>query len=192
MVGIPGSGKTLFAEKFSETFHAPCINYEKIASLVGPDVTKGIALYQLSELLKTRQSIVIDGAADTKAERAEITKHARAAGYEPLFIWVQTDPQTAKSRALKARKKQGYTLEDYKKAEERFAAPSSSEQPVVISGKHTYATQAKAVLKRLSAPRAEIAVSSRPAAREQASQPKPVPQTPSTHTQSPRRNITIR
>jgi len=154
MTGVKGSGKTFFAEKFADTFHAPYICYEKIAKLA-PDTASDLILYQLDELLKTKQPLIVDGLATTRAERIELARKAREAGYELLLVWVQTDPITAKNRALKAGKKD-LSADEYDRAVKRFTSPNNVEKPVVISGKHTYASQAKTVLKRLSAPRAAI------------------------------------
>lgn len=183
VVGVPGSGKTFFAEKFAETFNAPYVSTEKIDTLLGDAAaaTKDIMNYQLDELLKTKQSILVEGAAETRTDRAEIARKAKTAGYELLTTWVQTDPATAKGRAT--RKSSGktnriYSSDEYDRLVKRFTAPNASEKPLVISGKHTYATQAKVVLKRLSAPRAEISVHTTPIAQRE--------QRPG------RRNITIR
>jgi len=175
IVGIPGSGKTFFAEKFADTFNAPYVHYDKILTLVG-DGAKATELtqLQLSELLKTKQSIVVDGMAHTRLQRVELAKSARVAGYETLLVWVQTDPATARARVTKDKNR---TPEDTDKAEQSFAPPIAVEKPVVISGKHTYASQAKVVLKKLSSPRAQISTHTTPPAR--ASEPG-------------RRNITIR
>jgi len=179
MVGIPGSGKSFFAEKFADTFHAPQVSLRTITSVVPDEATASkIAELQLKELLKTKQSIIVDGIAHSRAQRMELTKLAHDAGYDTLLVWVQTDPATAKARALKDKKQ---NVDEYDKQTKRFAAPLASEKPVVISGKHTYATQAKVVLKKLSNPRAEISTHSTPPVR--------VEPTPPTST---RRNITIR
>lgn len=155
MVGIPGSGKSFFAEKFAETFHIPYVDYKKIAVLAGPEQTEALADYQLDELFKTSQSIIIEGDTDTRISRTELTRKARKAGYEVLFIWVQSDMPTAKQRALKD-KMSPISSDEYEKRVRRFTALTPLEKPVVISGKHTYASQAKVVLQRLAAPRAEI------------------------------------
>jgi predicted kinase len=180
VIGLPGSGKTFFAEKFSETFHAPYVDKEKLRSLTNLDeqTLDTVMNYQVDELLKTHQSLIVEGNTDTRTERAELNKKAREAGYETLFVWVQTDPAAAKGRAFKTAKERGATLSDndYDHRVKRFAPPLASEKTVVISGRHTYASQAKVVLQRLSAPRAEL----------------------STHTTAPtrldptRRNITVR
>lgn len=155
VVGLPGSGKSFFAEKFSETFNAPYINSEKIMRLAECNDKQASSLidYQLIELLKTNMSIILEGETDTRTDRMALAKKARDAGYKLLVVWVQTDSFTAKNRTVKsARNKTNRTLteEEYDKIAKRFTPPNVSEQPVVISGKHTYATQVKIVLKKLS------------------------------------------
>ena len=46
------------------------------------------------------------------------------------------------------------TGQQYEQLAKRFSPPSSNEASIVISGKHTYATQARMVLKKLVTPRA--------------------------------------
>jgi predicted kinase len=160
MVGVPGSGKSFFAEKFSETFNAPFASLEKIIPFA-KSITAANSLFEqeVDQLLKTRQSIVIEGIAASRIARDSFVRKAKAAHYEVLLVWVQTDPATAKSRALRKGKDVdalAMASDQFDKAVRQFVAPTTLEKPIVISGKHTYATQAKAVLKRLSAPRAEI------------------------------------
>lgn len=161
MVGIPGSGKTFFAEKFATTFNAPYVSLEKIAMHMpeNPQGASEIAAYQLDELFKTGQSVIVEGLTDTRISRMELAKKARKNSYDTLLVWVQTDSATAKDRIGKRLKADtGHALdpEEYERALKRFTAPSAIEKPVVISGKHTYASQAKVVLKKLAGPRAAI------------------------------------
>jgi predicted kinase len=180
MVGIPGSGKTFFAEKFAETFNAPYASLERIAALSGDEKSAGSVLkYQIDELLKTQKTIIVDGMSDTHSERGELAKLAKKADYEILVIWTQTDLATAKSRSVKeVKNKTNHTLssDNYDALVKRFSPPSAIEKPVVISGKHTYAAQARVVLKKLSEPRAKI----------------PAPTVPTRAEQPARRNISIR
>jgi predicted kinase len=164
MVGLPGSGKTFFAKKFADTFSAPYVSHEAILSIVPVEkaALDQIINYQLDELLKTRHSVVIEGSANTRAERTELAKKLRTVGYQPMFVWVQTDPETAKARSLKTKQR---GEEEHEHLVRRFSAPHPTEKPIVISGKHTYATQAKIILKRLSGPRAEISTHSSPPVR---------------------------
>lgn len=175
MVGLPGSGKSFFAEKFAETFNAPFVSQQKIGELTKENVSL-LALLQLDELLKTSQSLIFEGAAHTRAERLALARKARQSGYEPLVIWVQVDALTAKDRST-ASKSASINAEQYERISKRFTPPSGAEKPLVISGKHTYASQARVVLKKLSSPRAEI--SAHTTAPVRAAQPT-------------RRNITIR
>ena len=148
VVGIQGSGKSFFAEKFAETFSAPYIDDSKFIELTKNSATsKQIARMLLGELIKTRKSIIIE-THYTKADRIELTKKLQDADYETFLVWVQTDTNTAMGRARKSR---SISTEEYKENIKSFSAPGANEQALVISGKHTFASQAKAILKRLSA-----------------------------------------
>ncbi len=114
-----------------------------------------IANYALSQLLLTRQTIVIDGRGDKLADRRELVSLAQKHGYKPLFVWVQTAPATAEQRSVHA-KTATMTLEEFDAKVDEFQNPSSAESVLVISGKHTYASQARAVLKRLAAERPTV------------------------------------
>lgn len=154
MVGIPGSGKTFFASKFSETFKAPLVSVERIAPHVENEASAHtLAQIQLEELLKTNQSLVLEVPSGSRTERMSLAKKLRSHDYVPLVVWVQTDTETARQRLARDKAKDESVFDGQVR---RFSAPHVSEKPLVISGKHTYASQAKAVLKRLSAPRAEI------------------------------------
>lgn len=152
MVGIQGSGKTFFASKFSETFRAPYIRQEALAAHASDEkAADSLVSLMLGEVLKTRQSIVIETDMASRTSRTQLAKRLREAGYAPLFVWVQVDAETAKQRSLK---QSSVSSEEYDAGMKRFTAPLATERALVISGKHTYATQARIVLKKLSAPRA--------------------------------------
>lgn len=154
MVGIPGSGKSFFAHKFAETFHAPYLDQSTIEAVVAdPQKTAELTDHFLRELVKTNQSIILEVECDTRQARTQLAKNLRSAGYTPLFVWVQVDAATARLRSQKARK---MTKEQFDQRLKRFSSPHPTENPLVISGKHTYASQATLVLKKLSAPRADI------------------------------------
>lgn len=154
-VGIPGSGKSYFAEHFAETFKAPIVSHERIRSSVGDIDGDGIlddcVDYMLDEMLKTGRTVVYDGPSGTRAKRMDIAQKARTAGYEPLFVWVQTDEGTAKKRAGKSSDEHKFALTNdvFDSHINRFSAPHKTEKAVVISGKHNYSSQLKIVLKNL-------------------------------------------
>ncbi|MDB5187192.1 MAG: hypothetical protein JWM07_664 [Candidatus Saccharibacteria bacterium] len=160
MVGVPGSGKSFFAENFAQTFNAPYVSLEKIIPYTTSDDDAMTLMQQyVDELLKTNRSFIIEGGTDTRIEREKLARKAKAAGYESLIVWVQTDPATARVRSIrdiKNKVNRTLTAVEYDRIVKRFTAPNSLEKPTVISGKHTYATQARIILKKLSADRTEI------------------------------------
>lgn len=157
MVGIPGSGKSFFAEKFAETFNAPYISSGVIQKLSQATSASADAISHafLKEACKTKQSIIFDGSTETRTDRTKLAQIAKRAGYETLIVWVQTDPATAKNRSTRGTKENPnpMTIESFDRAVKRFTPPGVLEKPIVISGKHTFATQAKIILKRLTEPR---------------------------------------
>lgn len=167
VVGIAGAGKSFFAEQFSDTFQAPLVSDTIIAESLAPlqptvktkqAITTHIVSHQIKELLKTKQSLIIDASCDTRSERTELTRLAKHGGYEPLVVWVQTEPATAKLRSIRPQRGNmtpRMTAEEHDAAVRRFTIPNASEKTIVISGKHTYATQAKIVLTKLAKARAD-------------------------------------
>ena len=162
-VGLPGSGKSFFAEHFAETFKAPIVSYEKLKLLKkqqdfdGDGVIDDYAKYILKEIMKTGQTIVYDGLTNSKKERLELASIARKLNYTPLFVWVQTDEPTAKKWSLRITDSHKFSVpeiefENYKK---KFTSPNHTENVVVVSGKHNYASQLKIVLKNLTAEQAQ-------------------------------------
>lgn len=158
MVGMPGSGKSFFAEHFAKTFSAPIVSWNGIREELfnEPQFSKDedaivgrVADYMLAELLKTNATVLYEGDTMTQVARRNLVQTIRKAGYEPLFVWVQTDVVTAKSRAAK----RGVSEEMFTTATKRFTPLKPSDPYVVISGKHTYASQLKIVLRRLSSER---------------------------------------
>lgn len=161
-MGIPGSGKSFFANHFAETFKAPIVSHDILHKNIllnsktplSNDQTDIILNHMLSEILKTGRTTVYEGKTSTRAERKELLKNAKDAGYEPLFIWVQTEPLTAKKRAVKKSSEMKISSDEFDLRLKRFNTPHISEKFIVISGKHTYASQLKIVLKHLVKPAA--------------------------------------
>ena len=156
MVGIPGSGKSFFASKFAETFNAPYINADDIAALARDETAAGQITGMMVELVvKSKQTFIYEGNTDTRAHRTEFAKWARGHGYQPMLVWVQTDPRAAEDRSIKYN---GLSAEDYDAIVRSFSPPHQSEHPVVISGRHTYASQLKVILNHLAKARPSTSV----------------------------------
>jgi predicted kinase len=167
VIGNPGAGKSFFAKQFAEMFGAPIVSLNQIQDTLDVEnpyktevqaVINKIAGIQIDELLKTSKSILLDGGCNTKTERLRLTRSAKKAGYDTLIVWVQTDEITCKQRATKRSKSSEnefvttMSAEEFETQAKRFAAPLR-EDHLVISGRHTYSTQAKTVLRRLTIPR---------------------------------------
>ena len=150
MTGMPGCGKSYFASRFSETFNAPLITSTKVGVITGDtDAAKKILLIHLLELLKTHTTIVLDCLAQSKIERNKLAQLAQSHGYEALLVWVQTDSLTARQRFNKSQSLASDSNE-FDRVNRQFQPPSSSESPIVISGRHTYPTQSRIVLKKIA------------------------------------------
>lgn len=153
MMGIPSSGKTTFAEHLAKTFQSPIVSVEHIAREAEIDSVSAdrVALHFLTELYKTKRTIVYDGYTDTKVSRVELMKQITKAGYHPVLVWVQTELLESKRRALKRRPDGGeLTSEEFDSIVRHFTAAAPNEKPIVISGRHTYSSQLKVVLKHLA------------------------------------------
>lgn len=162
MVGIPGSGRSFFAEHFAETFKAPIISYDKLQQVLfanslcdktSEKMINRVIYYTLGETLKTERTVVLDGPIFSKEINNLISKITKQFNYEPLYVWAQTDPITAKKRALKhTADKPVMSLGQFEELVKQFNPPKRTTNTIVISGKHTYASQLKIVLKYLAEP----------------------------------------
>ena len=148
--GAPVSGKTQFAEQFSRQFKAPLLNVGELVDKY--DLSRSAIIAIIEQIALSGQNFMVEGGVDTEKDRTEIRDLLKKAGYRPTLIWVQTDLATIKRRLklrLKSLEKAKATFEDRYKALE---APADSENPIVISGKHTFDAQLKTVLTHLAAP----------------------------------------
>jgi predicted kinase len=161
MVGVPGSGKSTFAERFAETFKAPILNQARIAddANLNEDQSEVVFKTILKEYLKTDRTFVIESSHLTRVKRNQISSTVSKAGFRPMIIWVQTEPLEAKRRSLKAKPAgKGMSEQQFDAAFNSFQPPLAIEKATVISGRHTYATQVKVVLKKLAGSRPETKV----------------------------------
>lgn len=166
MVGMPGAGKSFFARRFAETFNVPLVSIDRLRSILfaEPSYSRDenillaqVASSEIGELIKTNKTMLVDGGLNARVDRQKLASAARKLGYDSLVIWVQTDEPTAQRRSLKrSASKEDDELNSPLSAEQfaaqlrQFTAPTAQEKYLVISGKHTYATQAKVVLRKLA------------------------------------------
>lgn len=164
VIGIPGSGKSSFAEHFAETFKAPIVNTTAIAreADLNPDQAEIVAASLLKQVYKSSRTFLVEGDLDKRSQRLDYIKDLKKLGFMPLVVWVQTDTVESQRRATRPYPKgSGLTIEQFDQALDSFEAPDEKEKAVVISGKHTFATQLKVVLRQLALHRAAVSATSR-------------------------------
>jgi len=165
VVGLPGAGKSFFARKFAEAFNTPLVSIDEARMILTGtpsyekeenEALRDITDIYIRELMKTERPFIVDGGFGSVIERLNLAKEARKAGYDTLLVWVQTDLTSAQWRSThRSDKREGdrfnLSLQDpqFTKFSKAFQIPSPKENPVVISGKHTFPAQARVLLKRL-------------------------------------------
>lgn len=163
LVGLPGSGKTFFAEKFAQAFNTTFINLNDLRFELfnKPDFSKSeeshlekIGRSILPELMRSKRAIMLEGCLEARSDRAVYQQIAEENGYRVVTVWFQNTEQMARFRSTKRIKnsprKNLLTSEQFEILSKRFTEPNLKEKPLVISGNHTFATQTRAVLRRLS------------------------------------------
>lgn len=146
--GAPCSGKTTFAEKFGKKFKVAVYDFDELRKEHGfsrPDI-----LVILAQILKTKQNILVEGELNTEKERIEIRNLLREHGYEPSLIWIQTDVATIRTRLKSKFKSVSKAKDFYDTAVAEIEAPGENERAIILSGKHTFETQAKHVVAGLA------------------------------------------
>ena len=140
------SGKSVFAERFSEQFRAPHLNLTSLER--DHNIPRKSILVIIKELAKCKQTIILEGGIGTEADRTEVRTLLRESGYSPALVWIQTDLLTIKKRMKSKFGDKSKTVFDQETA--KLEAPEESEHPIVISGKHTFESQLRTVLANLS------------------------------------------
>lgn len=165
LYGFPGAGKTYFARQLCEQLQAAHVQGDRIRSELFEEprydreensVVAHLMDYMTEEFLSAGLSVVYDVNAMRGAKRHELRDIARQHKAQPLLIWLQVDPETGLMRASKRDRR--HIDDKYSRPMDRatfenlatgMQNPRTMEDYIVISGKHVFATQFSAVLKRL-------------------------------------------
>jgi predicted kinase len=165
LYGFPGAGKTYFSRQLCEDLSAAHIQGDRIRFELFEqprydkqenEIVNHLMEYMTEEFLNAGISVVYDISAARLSQRRILRDLARKVHAESALIWMQVDLESAFARSIKR---------DRRKADDKFAAPldrttfeslatqmqnpTTTEDFMVISGKHTYQTQRGAVIKRL-------------------------------------------
>lgn len=160
-IGLPGAGKSTFARQLAQTHQFAWIHANRIRHILfdQPHFTANeetlvtqLCEYMLEQALHTKGNIIYDGNSGTRAVRQRLAKVARDAGYRVLTVWVQTDADTAFSRAKKAREEEfaaALSRPLFDQFARQFTQPQINEASVVLSGKHTFVTQLRTLVRKI-------------------------------------------
>lgn len=164
LYGFPGAGKTYFARQLCENLQAAHVHGDRIRSELFEqprydreenEVIDHLMDYMTGEFLNADMSVVHDTNAMRLAQRRQLRDLARKAGAQTVLVWFQVDMESAYARATKRDRRRAddkYSPPLDRATFERIAAGMQNPQNedyIVISGKHTFATQLSALLKRL-------------------------------------------
>jgi predicted kinase len=166
LYGFPGSGKTYFSRQFCEEVQAAHLEADRIRAELfeQPRFSKQenyalsrIMEYMTSEFLTAGISVVYDVNAMRLSQRRTLREIARKHRAEVLIVWFQVDPDTAfvrnnkrDRRRLDDRFAAGYNVEGFQELASHMQQPETTEDFIVVSGKHSYPSQRSTVIKKLA------------------------------------------
>lgn len=167
MYGFPGSGKTYFARQLCDELQAAHVSGDRIRGELFEEprhdkaedrIVTQLMQYMTEEFLNAGVSVVFDANAMRIAQRRSLRDLARKAKAETVLIWFQVDADTSylrntKRDRRKADDKYAQTLDrtEFDKITQGMQNPTTTEDYIVVSGKHTYQSQRGAVIRKLYA-----------------------------------------
>lgn len=164
LYGYPGSGKTYFARQLAEHMQAAHLHSDRIRGELFEtprydkeenDVVNQLMDYMTGEFLNAGLSVIYDINAMRLNQRRVLREMAKKYKAEPILVWFQMDIESAYVRIMKR---------DRRRADDKYAPPMNratfenvisnmqnpqNEEVIVLSGKHVFASQLSAFLRRL-------------------------------------------
>ncbi len=165
LYGFPGAGKSFFARQLCDQLQAAHVQGDRIRAELFEKprydsqenaIVGQLMEYMASEFLNAGLSVVYDVNAMRAAQRHAWRDLARRTHAQSVLIWLQIDSETAFTRSVKR---------DRRRVDDRYAVPmdrtmfeniaghmqnpTTTEEYIVVSGKHVFNTQKSAVLRRL-------------------------------------------
>lgn len=164
LYGYPGSGKSYVARNLAESIQLAHVSSDRVRNELFQSprydaqenaIVTHLMDYMSEEFLTSGVSIVYDTNALRIAQRRRLREMARKHRAAYLLIWLQIDIDTAFARTQER---------DRRTADDKYSEPQTrstferqvsgmqnpeGEDYLVISGKHTFATQKNSVINRL-------------------------------------------
>jgi predicted kinase len=165
MYGYPGSGKTYFARQFTDNIQAAHLQSDRIRGELFEtprfdkqenSIVNQLMTYMCEEFLSAGLSVVYDVNASHPGQRRLLSNMALKYNAQPMLIWFQLDPETAFARNVKRDRRRAddhyssqWDRTTFDSVTERMQNPKTSEDYLVISGKHLFNMQQSAVIAKL-------------------------------------------
>ena len=164
LYGFPGSGKSYLARNLADDIQLANVSSDRVRSELFQTprydaqenaIVTHLMDYMAEEFLSARVSVIYDTNALRAGQRRKLRELARKHRADYLLIWLQVDLETAFLRTQDR---------DRRTSDDRYAEPQTKatfdrqasgmqnpqgEDYLVISGKHTFATQKSSVVGRL-------------------------------------------
>jgi predicted kinase len=163
LYGYPGAGKTHFADELSSAMNAANIQGDRIRSELfeqpsyskqEDEIVSHLMEYMAEEFLNAGISVIFDTNATRLVQRRALRDIARKVKGQSLIVWLQIDQESALARLAGRDRRRNddkfarpYTKEEFKLRVGTMQNPKD-EDYVVISGKHTFAMQKNAIVKK--------------------------------------------
>ena len=164
LYGFPGSGKTQFARKLSESIQIAYLSVDRIRNELFEKprydkaenaVVEHLMLYMAEEFLAAGVSVIYDANAFRKLHRRRLRELATKTHAKQLIVWLQIDADTAFTRLGKRDKRKVddkysrvYTRQEFDTFVSKMQHPGEDENYIVLSGKHSFAMQRNSLLKK--------------------------------------------
>lgn len=165
LYGLPGSGKSYFARQLSEHLNVAHIQGDRIRAELfeKPSYNKdenhvinSLMNYMAGEFLSAGVSVIYDTNALRLAQRRSLRNMAHKMHAVTLTVWVQIDEESAFTRVAKRDRRkiddkysQPLDRTTFELLNSGMQNPLTTEQYLVISGKHVFNTQKSAVMRKL-------------------------------------------
>ena len=165
LYGFPGAGKTFLARQLTDDIQAAHVQSDRIRAELFEQprydkqenqIVDHLMQYMTEEFLSAGISVIYDINATRLSQRRELRDMARKMKVDTLLIWLQIDQDSAFNRVSKRDRRKlddKYSPSLDRRTFEQLAAqmqnPQTTEDYMVISGKHAYPTQRNAVIKKL-------------------------------------------
>lgn len=164
LYGLPGSGKTHFAQELTEVLNAAHVQGDRIRHELFEQprydkqengVVTHLMEYMAQEFLNAGVSVIYDTNAMRLVQRRAVRDIARKSKAEPMMVWLQIDNDSAYARTSTRDRRRSadkyaraYSREEFNQIVVNMQRPQH-EDYIVVSGKHTFPMQRSAIVKKL-------------------------------------------